>query len=437
MPVKMTLSSWLERARAVHGDMYDYSHVVYTNRDTKVRIICPIHGEFEQRAGNHLKGKGCKHCAPNARGSQESFLARAKIVHGDRYDYRDAHFTKNSAKLTIRCQVHGAFEQEANSHLQGSGCPVCANASRADSVRNHPTRVASIQETVRRRYGVANVMHVDEYQEKMRATMLSRYGVENYRQTAMYDERYQSTVRAKYGVDHYSKSDAFKEQVVDTCLERYGVSNYTQSFEYMERLPTIQQKSASTQLERYGATHYSQSDEARALLPGRLMRGYETKRVNNSFATSKPEMRMFDRLCDIFGVDDIERQYRDERYPFQCDFYVKSRDLFIELNATWTHGGHWYDAENDNDVARLAEWRLKDSAYYDNAAMTWSVRDVEKRQTAKKNDLNYVTFWLSDLSDFDAWVDASMPDAMDYVNAYSWSDDTLNGCSILKGVVQN
>lgn len=436
MPVKMTLSSWLERARAVHGDMYDYSHVVYTNRDTKVRIICPVHGEFEQRAGNHLKGKGCKHCAPNARGSQESFVQKARAVHGDLYDYEHAVFTKNAAKVIIGCPDHGRFEQEANSHLQGAGCPTCANDARSRAIHNHPTRVANIRETVERRYGVTNVMHVDAIKAKMSATMLERHGVENYRHADAYDMSYKSTVRERYGVDHYSQSDTFRQQVVDTCLTRYGVSNYTQSLEYAARLPEILQKSVLTQLERYGAQHYSQSEEARALLPRRLMQGYETKRMNNSFSTSKPERDMFTRLCDVFGADDVEQQYRDDRYPFQCDFYVKSRDLFIELNATWTHGGRWYDATREADIEQLAAWRAKESAYYDNAAATWTMRDVIKRDTAKANGLNYLVFWSSDLSDFDLWLTTGAPDGMDYAREYSWASGGLSDSLILKGVVQ-
>lgn len=416
----MSTSEWIERAQSVHGDRYNYRLVHYMNRDTKVIIICPVHGEFSQRAGNHLNGKGCADCAPNRRGSQTIFLEKARAVHGGIYDYSETVFTKNAAKLIITCREHGAFEQEANSHLRGSGCPSCANGARSKAVSEHPTRLSSIRETLVRRYGVSNPMQLEAVKQKVARTMVERYGVENYRHAPDYREKYQETVRTRYGVDHYSQSDAFLEQVVETSFSRYGVANYTQSSLYRDRLPEIMEKSVATQLIRYGAPHYSQSDVARALFPERLLRGYVTKRANGSFSSSKPEDDMFDRLCQLFGVDDIERQYSDVRYPFQCDFYIRSRDMFIELNGTWTHGGHWYGSE-PTDVETCETWRTKTSAYYDNAVTTWTQRDVRKRQAAKVSNLNYLVFWSPDLSDFERWVSVGSPDAKDFLREYSWS----------------
>lgn len=415
MPAKLTLELWIKRSNIAHNNRYDYSLSNYMNRDTEITIICPDHGSFKQHPGNHMRGKGCAECAPNTRMTHVSFVQKAKVIHADKYDYSVTKFTKNAAKLWIRCGVHGLFEQEANSHLMGAGCPDCADIARSVAVSNHPTRSASIEKTVMERYGVSNVMRVSAYKQKLVDTMLERYGVTNYRHSAQYNDKYKATVFEKYGVDHYSKSPGFSKQVMDTCLERYGVSNYTKSEEYNLRLPVILAKSATSQLDRYGAKHYSQSDIARELMPGRLEQGYATKRKNNSFSTSKPESRMFDVLCEIFGENDIERQYKDARYPFMCDFYIKSRDLFIELNATWTHGGRWYGSDEIVDARLLNVWRMKNTRYYDNAIQTWTVRDVNKRNTAALNDLNYVVFWSADLLDFTIWIDDGCPDGRDYI----------------------
>ena len=87
-----------------------------------------------------------------------------------------------------------------------------------------------------------------------------------------------------------------------------------------------------------------------------LAKQYETKKKNNSFNTSTPEDKFYDYLVEKFSKNDIIRQYStDKRYPFNCDFYIKSLDLFIELNFNWTHGGHKFDANNQEDLKKLEE----------------------------------------------------------------------------------
>ena len=127
-----------------------------------------------------------------------------------------------------------------------------------------------------------------------------------------------------------------------------------------------------------------------------LAKQYETKKKNNSFNTSTPEDNFYDYLVEKFSKNDIIRQYStDKRYPFNCDFYIKSLDLFIELNFNWTHGGHKFDANSQEDLKKLEDWQEKalTSDYYKNAIETWVVRDQKKYETAKLNNLNYLVFY--------------------------------------------
>ncbi|MBD3405045.1 MAG: hypothetical protein GF411_02780 [Candidatus Lokiarchaeota archaeon] len=122
---------FIEQAIMVHGDKYDYSEVNYVNADTKVIIICPKHGEFEQEPGNHLQGQGCKLCGIEKsqhahRLSTPDFVDRAISVHGDRYDYENSDYYGTKTKVKIMCPRHGEFEQIPNCHLSGNGCPKCA-----------------------------------------------------------------------------------------------------------------------------------------------------------------------------------------------------------------------------------------------------------------------------------------------------------------------
>lgn len=110
-----TTVDFIENAKNVHGDKYDYSKSNYTGRHNKLIIICPIHGDFEQEAGAHLSGCGCPKCAnehrnDNKRMSTEEFIKRAKYIHGNKYDYSKVNYKNLESKITIICPEHGEFE---------------------------------------------------------------------------------------------------------------------------------------------------------------------------------------------------------------------------------------------------------------------------------------------------------------------------------------
>ena len=131
MSKPLTKEIFIERARKIHGDKYDYSKVEYIDNKTKVCIICPIHGEFWQRPYEHWHGKGCKKCANEIIGNTlrkttEQFIKDAKKVHSDKYDYSKVEYKGAHTKVCIICPKHGEFWQTAGSHLQGQGCLECA-----------------------------------------------------------------------------------------------------------------------------------------------------------------------------------------------------------------------------------------------------------------------------------------------------------------------
>lgn len=121
---------FINDARQVHGDKYDYSKVVYKNANTLVVLICPEHGVFNMRPANHLNGQGCPKCANLTKGvyqksNTEDFIRKSKLVHGDKYDYSKVDYVNNRVKVIIGCTEHGEFIQKPLDHLHGSGCPEC------------------------------------------------------------------------------------------------------------------------------------------------------------------------------------------------------------------------------------------------------------------------------------------------------------------------
>lgn len=127
---KITTDEFVRRAKLVHGDAYSYTNTVYTNMDSKVLIECSVHGAFYQLASSHLRGVGCSKCsttrgANKIRLTTNDFVQKARLVHGDVYDYSLVDYTSAHDKVSIVCPRHGTFWQIANDHLQGNGCPIC------------------------------------------------------------------------------------------------------------------------------------------------------------------------------------------------------------------------------------------------------------------------------------------------------------------------
>ena len=117
----------------------------------------------------------------------------------------------------------------------------------------------------------------------------------------------------------------------------------------------------------------------------------KTKRKNNKFNKSKSEDESYNLLKEKYN--DIKSQYRSELYPFNCDFYIPSLDLYIECNYGWTHCDHPFNENNKEDQLIVKSWKEKNTQYYNNAINTWTIRDVNKRNIAKQNNLNYIEFW--------------------------------------------
>lgn len=127
---KLTTQEFIDRARAVHGDKYDYAFSVYKSARENVLIYCQKHGVFEQRPNDHLSGKGCRKCSTlmngeNKKSNTKEFTEKARVVHGNKYDYSFVLYTRSKDAVHIICQQHGVFKQMPNHHLNGAGCPTC------------------------------------------------------------------------------------------------------------------------------------------------------------------------------------------------------------------------------------------------------------------------------------------------------------------------
>lgn len=135
MKTAWTTEKFIEMAKLKHRDVYDYSQVKYVKNILPVKIVCKHHGVFEQSPHNHLKGRGCKFCANNVNITTNEFIDRAKKIHGDKYDYSLVKYTTNRDAVQLICKVHGIFFVLPTNHLKGVECELCAVEMRAFNQR--------------------------------------------------------------------------------------------------------------------------------------------------------------------------------------------------------------------------------------------------------------------------------------------------------------
>ena len=122
-----TRKTFIAQAKKVHGDNYDYERVVYKSTHSKVDILCSTHGLFPQTPASHLSGAGCADCAGVKLLTTEEFIARSREVHGNLYGYKTVEYINESKNVQINCSIHGTFPQRPHIHMRGAGCPRCFN----------------------------------------------------------------------------------------------------------------------------------------------------------------------------------------------------------------------------------------------------------------------------------------------------------------------
>lgn len=172
MAKRKTTEEFIKDARKVHGDKYDYSKVAYKNKRTKIIIVCPEHGEFEQTPDSHLQGNGCIKCKYKKLGEKRNhrnvFIENANKIHNNKYSYEKVNYKNSSAKVTITCLKHGDFEQTPAHHIFGHGCPKCGIISMKNKTSSNTERFVE----------KAKSIHSDNYDYSKVVYINNRFPVE-------------------------------------------------------------------------------------------------------------------------------------------------------------------------------------------------------------------------------------------------------------------
>lgn len=130
---------FINQAIEIHGDKYDYSLVEYKSSHAKIKIICKVHGVFEQSASGHLVGRGCRICGGWVKSNTEEFILKANKKHKSNFDYSLVNYVNAKTNVKIVCRIHGCFEQTPNNHLNSKiCCPLCENQQIKERLLKNP-----------------------------------------------------------------------------------------------------------------------------------------------------------------------------------------------------------------------------------------------------------------------------------------------------------
>ena len=227
-------------------------------------------------------------------------------------------------------------------------------------------------------------------------------------------ETFKSTCKSKFGVYFPQQNKDIKNKSIKTAVEKYGGVGFASS-EILEKSQTTRllqygdkefrntNKAIKTCNEKYGCNSFPQTEEYKNHMKTIKNEWYEkqvlTKQLNHTFKSSSIECKLKQWL-DNNNISYIQH-YKDKyRYNYICDFYFPKTDLFLEINGIWTHGHHPFLSESSDDDT-LSKWieKSKTSKFYKNAIYNWTIRDVEKRNTAHINNLNWIEVFSTNLNE--------------------------------------
>lgn len=340
--------------------------------------------------------------------TKEQFLDRCTKLYPE-YDFSNIEWVSYTTPIHVLCNKHGDFEIIPRKLYQQRGkCKLCSleTLSQKNS-DNAKERLEKAKQTNLEKYGVENPFQSDEIKQKIKQkiedmygnfgtgsvilakkiadTKEQKYGNSHYTNR----EKCNKTVYDKYGVSNFGHTPEAEQQKIKTCFQHYGVKHPLQAKEVMDRIK-------QTNLEKYGVECVFQRKDVveKSHTEEVKRKRRRTLHQNNTYGKSRSEDRCYNLLYSLFP--NAIHHYTSEVYPFECDMYVPELDLYIECNFFWSHGGHFFDSTNQDDLNKVEFWKSKHTKFYDTAVYVWTEADPKKLETAKKNNLNYFVCWTEE-----------------------------------------
>ena len=342
-----TTESFIKKAISIHGDKYDYSKVNYINSNTPVTIICSKHGEFQQKPARHLQGSGCQKCsieinALNNKHTTEEFIEKAKVIHGNKYDYSKSEYIGYDNDIEIICPKHGSFWQRPHVHICGGGCPICGKERTADALR------MTKEEFVRK----SKAIHGDKYDYSK-----VQYVNNSTKVCIICHEKDKYTGR-EHGEFWMSPNAHLSQE--SSCPRCVGAFHITTD-EYIERAKKVHG-------DKYGYSKTNFTTSSGKIIVTCPEHGDFSLNADNHLAgngcpacakkISKPEMEIADFLSNILGSENVKKRDRSLLDGRELDIYIPSKKIAIEYDGLVWHSelfnkGQNYHVDKTNDCKKL------------------------------------------------------------------------------------
>lgn len=343
---KLTTKKFIEKAVAKHSDKYDYSLVNYTFATQPIKIICKIHGEFYQRAGNHLHGQGCPECSKERPcDTLEEFVSKAKGVHGDKYDYSKAVYVNSQTHVIITCPVHGDFSQRPYSHVAGFGCARCSGhhfSSGENAVFNLVQSIATdAKQSVR---SVISPQELDIVVPSHKVAIEFNgiwWHSEKYRDNKYHLAKRQETEKAGYRLISI-REDLWNErrpQIENIIRNALGV-NSEKVYARKCTIVSVDKESAATFLEQYHIQGFRNATHHCGLMQdGELV---AVMSVTHWKKKDEWELTRYATSCSVPGGLSRLWKYLVKTYEIARGYSYVDRDLFT--GTSYCNAGFVYDS---------------------------------------------------------------------------------------------
>lgn len=360
---KLTTEEFIERARAVHGNKYDYSKVDYKNAQTKVCVICPIHGEFWTKPHNFLDGGNCPKCVRNE-WTTESFIEAARKIHGQKYDYSKVEYngTRNKVCIVLHEKDRygneiGEFWQYPLTHLQGGGCAreqkgihedrwevrTCPICGKEFKVRKKVEKITCSEEC-RLKY---IELHKDEIEARRAESLKNAFAKKTKEERELRNKKVKDTCLRRYGKENFSQTEEGRKMLSDKM--RAQKKEWDKSYTEDVLIPKYRDICTKDDLEMLEFCDRF-NVKVRCKKCGTEFITHTLGYLTDSTTTNR--CKVCHPMEQIFGQTDLERTFEEflqeikVRYykncrsviaPQEIDFYLPDLKIGFELDGLYWH----------------------------------------------------------------------------------------------------
>ena len=372
MEVVRNTKQFIEKARKIHGGKYNYSKVEYVNSSSKVCIICPEHGEFWQTPNTHLDNHGCPKCkdkktSERFKMSKEIFIEKARLTHGDKYDYSKVDYRGTEVKVCIICQIHGEFWQTPHLHLRGGGCKKCGIESRIKS------RSLTTDDFIER----AKKVHGDKYD----------YSKVDYKG---YNKKVYIICHEK---DEFGNEHGGFWQIAEDHLNGHGCrkcsNSYIDTYLFIKKASLVHKNKYDYSLSEYNSRY----KKVKIICPvhGEFLQDVY-HHLNGHGCPKCNQSKLEQEIIDLLESHSIKYEY-NKRYKFlnnlQLDFYLPDYNIAIECQGSqhfiyseYFGGINNFKKQVENDKIKK-ELCLENNIkiiYYSNLGIDYPYKVIENKE---------------------------------------------------------